>query len=246
MLTITALTKVSDLADGPPGVMKTLLSTGLFRDGDDTDVMLVELCWSFGFNPGMLLMMLESANVPEEQAPIDIAPFLDMPLVDLVEHIEQTHHQYLRENLPQLTALTESVALTYAGDEALTALNDEMQRIAIELDSHLLHEEEALFPMIRDLGTRRAITPTRCGGSVGGPIACMENEHEMAVRALLKMRTLTNNYAVFAGASGAWREMLERLAAFDQDLLEHMYKEDKALFPRALAAQRGSRVTAAG
>jgi regulator of cell morphogenesis and NO signaling len=246
MLTLTAHTKVSELANGPPGLLEALLSTGIFRDGDDRNATLGELCGVFGFNPAILLMVLESANIPEEQPPIDIAPYQSMPLTGLVEHIEKIHHTYLRENLPRLTALTTSVASAHAGDEKLADLDGEMQSIAAELDMHLRHEEEALFPMVRDLGRNRAIRPTRCGGSVGGPIACMENEHELAARALRRMRELTDNYTAPAGAGDPWRGMLAELARFDRDMQEHMYKENKVLFPRALEAQTGRRAAAAG
>lgn len=245
MFALTSHTKVSELANGPPGIHKVLLATGLFREGDDPDVMLGELCWNFGFNPGMLLMMLEAANVPEEVPPLDITPFQDMPLVALVDHIEQDHHGYLRDNLPKLTTLTAAVAAAHVGDENLAALDKEMQRIAGELYSHLNHEEEALFAMIRELGMLIEVTPTRCGGSVGGPIACMENEHAAAVATLQRMRKLTNNYTAAVGASSMWQELLGQLAFFDQDLREHMYKEDKALFPRALEAQRGAQTATA-
>jgi regulator of cell morphogenesis and NO signaling len=237
MLTLTARTRIAELQQGPPALLATLKSTGLFRDGDDPELMLGELCWTFGFNPGILLMMLESANVPEEIPPLDVAPYEAMPLIDLVDHIERTHHVYLRENLPRLTAMTEAVASAFGQDERLAELCDEMRSIAAELDAHLGHEEEALFPMVRDIETKGSITPTRCGGSVGGPIACMENEHEMAARSLRKMRELTDNYTAPAAADGRWREMLEGLSRFDQDLQEHMYKENKVLFPRALDAQ---------
>lgn len=246
MLTLNARTRVAELQEGPPGLMRTLASTGLFRDGDDPNVMLGELCWTFGFNPGILIMMLEAANVPDEVPPCDIAPYQEMPLLGLVEHIEQVHHRYLREALPRLTAMTESVAAAVPGDGRLGDLSREMAGIAAELDAHLNHEEEALFPMVRDLETRGEVTPTRCGGAVGGPIACMENEHEMAAQTLRKMRELTDNYTAPAQATGAWREMLAELARFDQDMQEHMYKENKVLFPRALDAQSGAKTAATG
>lgn len=245
MLTLTARTRIAELQEGPPALMKTLRSTGLYRDGDDPNAMLGELCWTYGFNPGILLMMLQSANVAPEEAPIDIAPYEAMPLLDLVEHIEKAHHAWLRDHLPLLTAMTEAVASAVAGDERLAELRDEMRTIAAELDQHLLHEEEALFPMVRDIETRGAITPTRCGDSLGGPIACMENEHDMASRTLQKMRELTDQYTAPAQADAQWRDMLEALAEFDRNLREHMYKEDKVLFPRALDAQGGARARAA-
>lgn len=241
MLTLTARSKVAELQNGPAGLMRTLVSTGIFRPGDDPDVTIGELCWNFGFNPGILLMMLQSANIPEEVAPIDIAPFEAMSLVELVEHIEQVHHQYLRENLPVLTELTSQVAAAHVNDERLAALNLEMQNMAVELESHLAHEEEALFAMVRDLAVRGAVRPTRCGDAVGGPIACMETEHEAATKTLQKMRELTDSYTAPAGADTIWQQMLTGIARFDQDMQEHMYKENKVLFPRALDAQRGMR-----
>lgn len=245
MLKITARTKVSELQSAPPAVIRTLISTGIFREGDDPDVMLGQLCWTFGFNPGILLMMLEAVNVPEEIPPIDVAPYEAMPLVDLVDHIEKVHHVYLRDALPRLCAMTSAVAASSVGDERLADLDAEMQAIAAELDAHLNHEEESLFPMVRDIETKGTVTPTRCGSAVGGPIACMENEHEMAAQTLKRMRELTDSYSAPEHAGAEWREMLQALARFDQDMQEHMYKENKVLFPRALESQGESRAAAA-
>jgi regulator of cell morphogenesis and NO signaling len=242
---ITAHTRVAELAEGPRALMQTLRSTGLFRDGDDPQVMLGELCWTFGFNPAILLMMLESANVPEEPAPVERGPFDAMPLGTLVDHIEQTHHRWLRENMPRLAALAESVAAAHPAEASLGELRDEVRSVTAELDQHLRHEEEALFPMVRDLVARGAVTPTRCGGAVGGPIACMENEHDMTARALARLRELTGGYRAPADADPDWREMLEGLVAFDRDLREHIFKENEVLFPRALDAQRGAAPAAA-
>jgi regulator of cell morphogenesis and NO signaling len=239
MLKLTGRTKVSELQAGPPGLMRALLSTGIFREGDDPEVMLGQLCWTFGFNPAILIMMLEAANVPDEVPPCDSAPYEAMSLLELVEHIEQVHHRYLREAMPELTALTAAVAAAHADDERLAELGKEMAEIAQELDAHLLHEEEALFPMIRDIETRGEVTPTRCGSAVGGPIACMENEHEATIKTLGKMRQLTDDYTAPDRAPAQWREMLEKLARFDQDLREHIYKENKVLFPRSVDAQSG-------
>lgn len=239
MLTLTSRSTVAELQNGPPGVIQTLISTGIFREGDDPGVTIGELCWNFGFNPGILLNMLQSANVAEDVPPIDIAPFRAMSLLELVEHIEDVHHSYLRENLPVLTSLTRQVAAAHPDDGRLSALKLEMEHVATELDSHLTHEEEALFAMVRDLAMRATVKPTRCGDAVGGPIACMETEHEAALVSLKKMREYTDGYTAPADADDTWRQMLAQVARFDQDMIEHMYKENKVLFPRALDAQLG-------
>jgi iron-sulfur cluster repair protein YtfE (RIC family) len=64
----------------------------------------------------------------------------------------------------------------------------------------------------------------------------MENDHATAERSLRRLRQFTADYTVPADAG----EMLEELRAFDRDLREHMYKENEALFPRALEAQRSA------
>lgn len=233
MRDLTARTTILELQQGPAALMQVLRSTGLYRDGDDPTVMLGQLCWSYGFNPGILLMMLQSANVPQEAPPLDISPFLDMPLPEFVTHIEQVYHAGLRVQLPRLRMLTTEAAGSSPGNESLVDLRNEVSQLAAELDAHLAHEEEALFPMIRGLAAGTLVA-TRCGSAVGGPIACMENDHATAERSLRRLRQLTENYTAPAAAS----EMLDHLREFDRDLREHMYKENEALFPRAVAAQR--------
>ncbi|MBL8199608.1 MAG: hemerythrin domain-containing protein [Chromatiales bacterium] len=233
MLNLTAQTTIRELQEGPPALMQVLSSTGIFRDGDDASLTIGQLCLSWGLNPGILLMMLRPANVVKAAPPLDIGPFLRMPLPDFVTHIEEVYHAGLRGQLPRLQALTAEAAGAAPDDPRLAELRDGVGQLAEELIAHLAHEEEALFPMIRGLAAGTVVA-TRCGSAVGGPIACMENDHALAERALLRFRELTDDYSAPSGAGA----MLDLLREFDRDLREHMYKENEALFPRAVEAQR--------
>ncbi|MEO8445127.1 MAG: hemerythrin domain-containing protein [Gammaproteobacteria bacterium] len=235
MPAITARTTIRELQAGPPALMQVLRSAGLYRDGDDPDSMLGQLCWTIGFNPGILLMMLQSAPGPAGPPPLDIRPWLDVPLPEFVAHIEEVYHAGLRRQLPRLLVLTAAAATAAPDDERLAALRTEVAQLAGELAAHLAHEEEALFPMIRGLADGTVVA-TRCGSAVGGPIACMENDHAQAERGLLRLRELTDGYSTPAAAD----ELRALLREFDQELREHMYKENEALFPRALAAQQAA------
>jgi regulator of cell morphogenesis and NO signaling len=232
---LTARTTIAELQAGPPALMAVLRSTGLYRDGDDPSLMIGQLCWSWGFNPGILLMMLNAANVPVTPPPLDIRPFLAMPLADFVTHIETVYHAGLRRQLPRLNALAADAARAAPDDARVAQLGQELTQFAAELEHHLLHEEEALFPMIRGL-VAGTVVATRCGSAVGGPIACMENDHDLAGRTLAKLRELTDRYTAPAAAT----ELLGLLAEFDRDLREHIYKENEGLFPRALEAQQAA------
>ena len=232
---ISARTTIAELQAGPPALLQVLRSTGLYRDGDDPSLMLGQLCWYFGFNPGILLTMLKSANVPVLPPPLDIEPFLATPLPEFVTHIESVYHAGLRDQLPRLEALTHEAAAAAPDDPRLRELQSHVERLAAELLAHLVHEEEALFPMIRGLAAGTVVA-TRCGSAVGGPIACMENDHAIAERTLLRLRELTDDYTTPASAD----PMLALLREFDRDLREHMYLENEALFPRAIEAQQSA------
>ncbi len=233
MLNITPRTTIAELQEGPPALMQVLKSSGFYREGDDTAVSISQLCLSWGLNPAILLMMLEPAMAKARPPLLDIEPFMAMPLPEFVSHIEDVYHTGLRAQLPRLQALAAELAGSAPDDSRLGALRKEVDQVAEELHSHLAHEEEALFPMIRGLAAGTVVA-TRCGSAVAGPVACMENDHAEAERTLLRLRELTNDYTVPATAG----PMLALLVEFDRDLREHMYKENEALFPRAIEAQR--------
>lgn len=231
-------TTVAEVAKRHPALLKVLTGSGLYREGEPDDARLDELCAAFGLHSAIIIRMLDSAAAKLLPAapPVDPAPFRAMPLGGLVEHIEQAHHAFLRQALPPLVELSEGLAAARASDHRLAELRDEVRELADELVSHLAHEEEALFPMIRDLAAGAEVQATRCGSAVGGPIACMENEHARTAVALNRIRELTGGYHVAPDAEPGWRELVNGLAAVEQDLIEHIYKEDEVLFPRALGA----------
>jgi regulator of cell morphogenesis and NO signaling len=87
-------------------------------------------------------------------------------------------------------------------------------------------EEVILFPMIKQGG----------GAMAGGPISVMEAEHAGAVQALQRLRELTGDYAVPAGANDTQAELWRGLAGLEQSLQQHIHLENDILFPRALDA----------
>jgi regulator of cell morphogenesis and NO signaling len=242
MFELSSETRIMELEAESPAMMTALKATGIFRDGDDADLTIGELCFGFGLSPMIILNTL--ARVQPEVVPsnVDISGLESMTLVQVVEHIESMHHAYLRETLPVIGELVGRVVTAHgAGDERLVKLQTLIEKLATDLENHMLHEEEALFPMCRDMEVEGTVKLTRCGDAVGGPIACMENEHNIAKEELAQMRELTDNFAVPAGACGTYRALLEHLARFDQDMAAHIYKEDTVLFPRALQTQAALR-----
>ena len=242
MLELSSNTRVTELQDQSPAMLDALMATGIFPDGDDPETTIAELCWGFGLNPIIILRTLARAQAKEAPSDIDVSDLDDLTLTQVVENIESLHHLYLRETLPVIGELVDRVASVHsASDERLIEIQKLFGKMAEDLQNHMLHEEEALFPMVRDMESEGAIKPTRCVDAVGGPITCMENDHELMQAELKKLHQLADDYAIPEHACMTYRNMLEQLSRFSQNMVVHIHKEDKVLFPGAIKAQAALR-----
>jgi regulator of cell morphogenesis and NO signaling len=148
------------------------------------------------------------------------------PIGELIDYILMKYHAGLNEELPRLEAMARKVANVH-GDkdpERLHRLVQAVLELRAELESHMLKEEQILFPVIR------------AGRAMGadGPIAVMMREHETAGELLRLIRELTNNYTVPPEACNTWQALWRGLEALEEDLHEHIHLENNILFPRAL------------
>jgi regulator of cell morphogenesis and NO signaling len=242
MFELSSETRVNELEAESAAMMEALISTGIFHKGDNPDVTIDELCWNFGLSPLILLNTLARVQATEAPSDVDVSELDGLTLTQVVKNIESSHHDYLRETLPVINELIGRVVNAHgASDSRLTDLQELFGKLSADLENHLLHEEEALFPMVRDMEVDGAIKPTRCGETVGGPIACMENDHNVAREEIGQLRKLTDDYAVPGYACMTYRNMLEQLGQFEQNMIVHMHKEEKVLFPGAIKAQAALR-----
>ncbi len=164
----------------------------------------------------------------------DQCNWADASLTELANHIEATHHAYLRSEIPHLSGLTAKVAEVHGPRHAeLADVVNVFAGLTAELEAHMMKEEQILFPLIREL-ERAAARPTFHCGSIANPIRVMEYEHDQAGDALARLRQLTNGYACPPDACNSWRAMCDGLRRFEADLHEHIHKENNILFPRAM------------
>lgn len=156
-------------------------------------------------------------------------------LTALCDHIEQTHHRYLAQELPELGARVAKVARVHGGsDPGLHQVKAIFDDLAQELLDHLRKEEKLLFPLIRRLDNKEKLPP---GVSVAAPIRQMESEHAASGDALAALRDLTRGFTAPPGACGTYRAMLAGLERLERDLHLHIHKENNILFPRAIARE---------
>jgi len=144
---------------------------------------------------------------------------------ELIEHIYLRFHQRHREQLPELKQLAMRVEEVH-GDhaEAPNGLAEHLDNMLQELESHMMKEEQILFPMLS-----RGVYPS-------GPISVMEEEHVQHEDEINKIDELTNNLTLPEGACGTWTALYNGLKELQEDLREHIHLENNVLFVEKKAA----------
>ena len=160
------------------------------------------------------------------------------PLTDLADHIVETHHAYLRRELPRLSGLLEKVAGTHGkAHPELRELVGIFETFAAELGSHMMKEEQILFPAIRQIETTENHERFHCG-SIQGPVGAMMHEHDQARDGLHQMRQLTDGFKAPNNACASYCTLFDSLAELETDMHAHIHKENNILFPRALETEK--------
>jgi regulator of cell morphogenesis and NO signaling len=155
----------------------------------------------------------------------------------LADHIEATHHTYLKSELPRLSARVQKVVNAHGTRHPeLAQVQQVFEQLRDELTSHMMKEERILFPAIRAIEAGDGAAASHCG-SIRNPIHVMESEHDGAGDALARLRTLTSDYVVPEGACNTYLATLHALEELERDMHQHVHKENNILFPRAIAAE---------
>ncbi len=193
---------------------------------------LAEACQRMSLNVEDVLSQLTRTIADTKDEPAE--NWSCKPLVELCDHIEQTHHVFLRNELPRLTELAEKVVNAHgAGHPELVELQTVFGALRAELEPHMFKEERILFPAIRQLEASDDL-PQFPFGTIGNPIRMMEHDHDAVGDALRRIRELTADFQPPDDACNTWRVMLDSLRRFEADTHRHVHKENNILFPRAL------------
>lgn len=195
---------------------------------------LLDACAGKGIVADVVVEQLEAEladkNSPQ-QNPAELPPH------ELADYIVETHHGFLRRELPRLHAMSARVAQVHGGHTPSLA---EMFQVFVgledELTSHMMKEERILFPAISAMSRGEAVM-----ASLDGPIACMIHEHEEVGVALARLRELSHGFQPPAEACNTYRALFAGLSDLEEDLHRHIHLENEVLFPAAqLLAERNA------
>ncbi|WP_279049654.1 iron-sulfur cluster repair protein YtfE [Cedecea davisae] len=150
------------------------------------------------------------------------------PLAEIIDHIIVRFHDRHREQLPELILQATKVERVHADKPNVPkGLAKYLAMLHQELSSHMMKEEQILFPMIKQ----------GMGAQAGGPISVMESEHDEAGELLEVIKHTTNNVTPPPEACTTWKAMYNGINELIDDLMNHISLENNVLFPRALGGE---------
>lgn len=170
-------------------------------------------------------------------------PFNEWDMDFLADYIVHVHHHYLKKQLPEI----KSTLLKFAEEHRekylyLNELEKTFLQLYNEMIPHLQHEEEIIFPYIRQINhafQNRESYASLLVKMMRKPIEeLMNKEHEMVASSLFEMRKLTSDYTPPARACTNHKVTFSRLKELDNDLVQHMHLENNILFPRAIEMEK--------
>jgi regulator of cell morphogenesis and NO signaling len=151
---------------------------------------------------------------------------------ELCDHIVDVHHAFLRRELPRIGELATKVAERHG--DAVTSLNDlqdEFERLRVDLIDHIEREEQGVFVICRELDE---------GREYSGPADILtalerhESAHENVGRVLDRIRGLAGDYDPAGALCTKHRVLMESLRGLEADLHQHIHEENNILFPGLL------------
>lgn len=154
----------------------------------------------------------------------------------LADYIENVHHKYLYEKLPEINQI---VAKVYNKHHEKYGYLNELFALYTELEAdllgHLPKEENVLFPYAKNLvlNKKANTTPERAFfGSINNPLTVMNDDHNRVGEIIHRLRVITNDYTPPTDACNSHLLMLDMLKDLDDNLIQHIHLENNILFPK--------------
>lgn len=202
------------------------------------DQPLATACASAGIDVQNLLELIEQVKQTPATGNAGTADLQKATSTELIGYILDKHHVFTKREMARLEPLADKVIGAHGANHSeLLALRDLMRQLFEDLRPHMFKEEQILFPFIIALENAREqkrSAPFAPFGTVNNPVRMMLTEHDTAGDLLREMRKLSSDYKVPADACVSFKTFYEALAAFEQDLHQHIHLENNLLFPKAV------------
>ena len=156
--------------------------------------------------------------------------WFNVPILELVNHILNTHHAYLYATLPRLSELTTTILRVHGHNHPeLSKVHKLFHLLKMELEGHLIKEETVQYPAIHQFLETNDTTELQTAKNV---IAELNEEHLGAGNILKELRKITHDFEVPEDGCSTYQKTYRLLAEMESDIFTHIHLENNILFHR--------------
>ncbi|RIV18576.1 iron-sulfur cluster repair di-iron protein [Alicyclobacillaceae bacterium I2511] len=153
----------------------------------------------------------------------------------LMDYVVHTHHAYLHKTMAPLGELVTKILRVHGAHhgETLRQVHQLYNQFKMNMEEHLIKEEEVDFPMI----ARYEIQPDANSlQAVLNLIQGLEAEHQEVGDLLREIRRVTEDFTLPADACATFSYTYDKLQELESDTFRHIHLENNLLFPRLAAS----------
>lgn len=171
---------------------------------------------------------LAISNKRTEDNPAQLA------IPELMDHIVETHHRYVLQQLPVLTTwLTKLAKVHGERHPELIKVKEIFEAMAAGLVVHMRKEEMLLFPKLKKAATAAGSLPN----DFDTLLEELVDDHAREGDRMAQIRELSGNFVPPADGCATYRAAYLALNEFEEDLHTHVHLENHVLFQKGKALQ---------
>lgn len=194
---------------------------------------LEDVCIEHHMDLDELISNLQDSPTKKEKYSVDLS---DFPAFLIVEYLKHTHQIFVKDTLPYLQKLVDSLDDKKA-PEIVSDLKMVMPMFIEEFIHHIYEEEDKLFAYISELDNfvnARSYSSNRINEFEAFSIEKFAEEHHDSDDEMAGIRGLTFNYSEDEVDDVSFKVLMRELNSFDGELQRHAKIENEILIPKAL------------
>jgi regulator of cell morphogenesis and NO signaling len=186
-----------------------------------------------------LTKLLDELEIAIENEPASNINFNDLSLTEISEIIRNEYHEYLRDKISELTALSRKIH-TQHKSESVDEIHEHLLGIFNHLAPHMVQEEKVLFPYLEymeHMVLQGKVAKPPSFGKIKKSVAIMLDDHKDSTHKLDRLRAITNDYSCDKDDADLLY-FYKELHALDRNLRMHIHIENNVLFKKARVMEK--------
>lgn len=193
-----------------------------------------EVCDEYKVNPWFFLAIINAYH-NRDYFPADQVK--NFSLADIITYLSNTHQYFLEIKVPEIQTLINKLLeeSTVGNLKNIKLLDDFFSKYVEEMKIHFAHEEEVVFPYIREIekASKQMDAPKSVAEMImAQPIETYERQHDNLEIKLTDLKNLIIKFLPPVNCRHIIQNLLMELFRVERDINDHSYMEEKVVVPK--------------